>query len=105
LLGTKLYRPRLADDVITRSHLLERLNRGFQRRATLVSAPAGYGKTTLLGQWLDQAPHQAAWLSLDGGDNDLVVFLSYFVAAIRTLYPEGCSTTHSLLTASPTPPL
>lgn len=65
LLRTKLHRPRLADDVITRSHLLERLNRGFQRKATLVSAPAGYGKTTLLGQWLDQAPYQAVWLSLD----------------------------------------
>jgi LuxR family maltose regulon positive regulatory protein len=50
LLRTKLHRPRLADDAITRSRLLERLNRGFQRRATLVSAPAGFGKTTLLGQ-------------------------------------------------------
>jgi len=105
LLHTKLHRPRLADDVITRSHLLERLNRGFNRRATLISAPAGFGKTTLLVQWLDQAPYQAAWLSLDGGDNDLVVFLSYFIAAIQNLFPEACSTTHSLLAAPQTPPL
>jgi len=105
LLSTKLHSPRLADDVITRSHLLERLNRGFQRRATLVLAPAGFGKTTLLGQWLDQAPYQAAWLSLDEGDNHLVVFLRYLIAAIQTLFPEACSTTHSLLTAPQTPPL
>jgi LuxR family maltose regulon positive regulatory protein len=105
LLRTKLYRPPLANDVIQRSHLLERLNRGFQRSATLVSAPAGFGKTTLLGQWLDQAPYQAAWLSLDEGDNHLVVFLRYFIAAIQTLFPEVCSTTHSLLAAPQTPAL
>jgi len=104
LLRTTLHRPRLADDVIARPHLLDRLNEGFQRRATLVSAPAGFGKTTLLGQWLDQAPYQAAWLSLDGGDNHLVVFLDYFIAAIQTLFPGACPTTHSLLAAPETPP-
>ena len=105
LLRTKLHRPRLADDVIARPHLLERLNEGFQRQATLVSAPAGFGKTTLLGQWLDQAPYQAAWLSLDEGDNHLVVFLDYFITAIQTLSAGACSTTRGLLTAPQTPPL
>lgn len=105
LLRTKLHRPRLGTDLTQRLHLLERLNQGFQRRAILVSAPAGFGKTTLLGQWLDQAPYQAAWLSLDEGDNDLVAFLSYFITAIQTLFPEACSTTHSLLAAPQTPPL
>jgi hypothetical protein len=52
LLRNKLHRPRLADDAIHRSHLLERQNRGFQRSATLISAPAGFGKTTLIGSWL-----------------------------------------------------
>jgi LuxR family maltose regulon positive regulatory protein len=105
LLRTKLHRPRLVADLIPRSHLLERLNRRVQRRATLVSAPAGFGKTTLLEQWLDQAPHQAAWLSLDEGDDDLVVFLSYFIAAIQTLFPEACPTAHRLLAAPQTPAL
>jgi LuxR family maltose regulon positive regulatory protein len=71
----------------------------------LISAPAGFGKTTLLGQWLDQTPHQAAWLSLDGSDNQLMVFTSYFIAAIRTLFPGACPTTDSLLAAPQTPPL
>lgn len=105
LLRTKLNRPRLTTDLIPRAGLLERLNRGIQHLATLVSAPAGFGKTTLLGQWLDQASYPAAWLSLDPSDSDLVVFLSYFIAAIRTLFPEACPTTHSLLAAPQTPPL
>jgi len=105
LLRTKLHRPRLADDASARPHLLERLNRGFQRRATLVSAPAGFGKTTLLGQWLDQVPCQAAWLSLNGSDNHLVLFPDYFIAAIQTLSAGECSTTHGLLSAPQTPPL
>jgi LuxR family maltose regulon positive regulatory protein len=54
---------------------------------------------------LDQVPYQAAWLSLDEGDNGLVIFLEYFIAAMQTLFPEACPTTHSLLTAPQTPPL
>jgi len=105
LIQTKLHRPRAAGDLIERTHLLERLDTRHHRPLTLVSAPAGYGKTTLVGQWLDQIPYQAAWLSLDENDNDRLNFLGYFIAAIRTLFPEACSTTHNLLTVAQIPPL
>ena len=105
LIRTKLHRPRVTGDLIERTRLLERLEARRHRPLTLVSAPAGYGKTTLVGQWLDQAPSQAAWLSLDESDNERINFLSYFIAAIQTLFPEGCSTTQNLLTASQIPPL
>jgi LuxR family maltose regulon positive regulatory protein len=105
LIRTKLHRPRVAGDLIERTRLLEHLNARRDRPLILVSAPAGYGKTTLLSQWLDQAPYQAAWLSLDENDNDRVNFLSYFVAAIQTLFPAGCSTMANLLTRPQIPPL
>jgi LuxR family maltose regulon positive regulatory protein len=105
LIQTKLHRPRVAGDLIERTRLLAYLNERSDRPFTLISAPAGYGKTTLLTQWLDQAPYQAAWLSLDENDNDLIVFLSYFVATIQTLFPDACSTTQNLLTTAQTLPL
>ena len=104
LLRTKLHRPKLASDHLPRPHLIEFLNHNLQRKLTLVSAPAGFGKTTLLCQWLSAAPMPSAWLSLDRGDNDLLTFLKYFVAAVQTLFPETCSTTQSLLYAPQTPP-
>jgi LuxR family maltose regulon positive regulatory protein len=95
----------VSGDLIERTRLLAYLNTHSDRPFTLVSAPAGYGKTMLLAQWLERPPFQAAWLSLDENDNDLVNFLSYFIAAIQTLFPKGCSTTQNLLSASQIPPL
>ena len=73
---------------------------------TLVCASAGFGKTTLVSSWIDslaasQQPSatRAAWLSLDESDSDLVVFLRYCVAAIRTVFPESCTETLTLLQA------
>ena len=84
--------------------LIEQLNRSLQQSPfTLVCASAGFGKTTLVSSWLErlaaspQPSTQAAWLSLDESDNDLVVFLRYFVAAIRTVFPESCTETLALL--------
>jgi LuxR family maltose regulon positive regulatory protein len=72
---------------------------------TLVSAPAGYGKTTLIVQWLQSASQPAAWLSLDEDDNDPVRFLSYLVSAFQTLQPGlGRDTLAMLDTPSPAPP-
>jgi LuxR family maltose regulon positive regulatory protein len=105
LIQTKLNIPRISGDLITRSHLIERLNNGFNRKLTLVSAPAGSGKTTLLSQWLDDCPHPVAWLSLDENDNNLVVFLSYFVAAVQRIFPEAGQATLNLLDAHQKPPL
>jgi len=105
LIQTKLHRPRVAGELIERPRLLAYLNECSNRPFTLISAPAGYGKTTLLTQWLAQVPYQVAWLSLDENDNNLIGFLSYFVAAIQTLFPKGCSTTLNLLTVAQTPSL
>ena len=99
LLQTKLYMPRLRPSLVSRPHLIEKLNQGLQqsRKLTLVSAPAGFGKTTLVTAWgtgimePNAIPSSAirnpqlCWLSLDEGDNDLTRFLTYFVAALQTI--------------------
>ena len=64
LILTKLNMPRLSDDLVNRPHLLERLNRGLDRNLTLISAPAGYGKTTLAATWLKNCAHPVAWLMM-----------------------------------------
>jgi LuxR family maltose regulon positive regulatory protein len=88
LVQTKLYIPLVRSELVVRPRLLERLNAGLARKLTLVSAPAGYGKTTLLAEWVGAqraAPLRVAWLSLDEGDNDPVRFLSYLVAALQAI--------------------
>jgi LuxR family maltose regulon positive regulatory protein len=90
LLMTKLHPPALRGDVVPRPSLLELLSEGLSNKLTLVDAPAGWGKTTLLGQWGEQesAPVAFAWVSLDEGDNDPVRFWTYVVEALRTVEPE-----------------
>ncbi len=83
LLTTKLHVPSPRSDLVTRRRLTERLNRGVRGRLTLVSAPAGFGKTTLLGEWSLQSELPVAWVELDAGDNDLGRFLTYLVAAVN----------------------
>ena len=95
ILKTKLYRPRIGGDLVPRPRLLERLEAGLDRRLTLISAPAGFGKTTLVSEWVDglrseasqkgQIENRIAWLSLDEGDNAPVRFLSYLIAALQTV--------------------
>src|SRR5688500_6200063 len=106
ILATKLYIPPPRPKVVPRPRLIKRLNEGLHRKLTLISAPAGFGKTTLVSEWVAslsteyQVPssefHQAdqaryfkvAWLSLDEGDNDPARFLTYLVAALRTIAPN-----------------
>ncbi len=85
ILATKLYLPPPRTKVILRPRLIDRLNEGLQGKLTLISAPAGFGKTTLVSEWITVCDRPAAWLSLDEGDNDLPRFLTYFVAALQTL--------------------
>lgn len=85
VLATKLYTPRPRPRVVLRPHLIERLNEGLHCKLTLISAPAGFGKTTLVSAWVAGCERPAAWLSLDEGDNDLPRFLTYLVAALRTI--------------------
>jgi LuxR family maltose regulon positive regulatory protein len=105
LLRTKLHRPRIPAPLVRRSRLESRLNRGLDRGLILVSAPAGFGKTTLVSQWLETCSCPAAWLSLREEDSDLPTFLRYLIAAIRTLYPDACRETWALLRAPQLPPV
>ncbi len=89
ILTTKLNIPSLRRNLVPRHRLVERLNQGLHRRLALVSAPAGFGKTTLLGEWIhaleagDSSAVKVAWLSLDEGDNDPVRFSAYLTAALQ----------------------
>src|SRR5229473_120098 len=85
ILATKLNIPRLRPNVVLRPRLIERLNEGLHRKLILISAPAGFGKTTLVSQWLAAGPRLTAWLSLDEGENDPARFLTYLVAALQTI--------------------
>jgi len=74
------------------------------RPLTLVSAPAGYGKSTLISCWLESVDCPTAWLSLDEQDNELEGFLRYFLAAIQTIFPNVLLETENLLASAPLPP-
>jgi LuxR family maltose regulon positive regulatory protein len=104
ILATKLYVPPPRANVVLRPHLLERLNEGLHRRLTLVSAPAGFGKTTLVGAWAAACERPAAWLSLDDGDNDPARFLAYLIAALQTVVPTLGEGVLAALQSSRPPP-
>jgi LuxR family maltose regulon positive regulatory protein len=107
LLSTKLHPSRARPKLVARPRLIESLTRDPGRRLTLLSAPAGFGKTTLLNEWTrGQARDGAsvAWVSLDEGDNDPVRFLSYLVAALRRTGEEGFGEGVLAALRSPEPP-
>ncbi len=97
LLKTKLYRPDLRSEFVPRPRLVKRLDEGLDRKLTLVSAPAGYGKTTLLNAWAAAGACPVAWLSLDGGDDDPTRFLTYLAAAVETIQPHSTGEFAALL--------
>lgn len=86
ILSTKLFIPPPRSTLVSRLRLLELLNSGANGKLTLISAPAGYGKTTLLSEWISQGDLPFAWLSLDPQDNDLGRFLAYLVASLQTIH-------------------
>ena len=105
VLTTKLYIPPTRPKLVSRPQLIKKLNEGLHRKLTLISAPAGFGKTTLVSDWIanlqldaekgiqlanrtSRNKNRVAWLSLDEGDNDLNSFLIYFIAAIQTVEPD-----------------
>ena len=106
LLETKLHVPRWRRSLVARPRLSERMSRGAESALTLVSAPAGFGKTTLLAEWLAVAAadgRAVAWLSLDQCDNDPALFWTYLVAALKTAAPGAGAGALSLL-QPPEPP-
>jgi len=88
ILTTKLHMPPTRPGRVARHHLIERLNEGLNRKLTLVSAPAGFGKTTLVSEWVTASERPVVWLSLDERDNDTTRFLTYMIAALQTITPE-----------------
>ncbi|WP_280923959.1 LuxR C-terminal-related transcriptional regulator [Ornithinimicrobium cryptoxanthini] len=107
LLDTKLYIPQRRSTAVPRPRLIERLDEGTERNLTLVSAPAGFGKTTLLAEWLGgpaASKRPAAWLSLDRGDNNLELFWAYVITALQGVRPELGENTLSSLRSSQSPP-
>jgi LuxR family maltose regulon positive regulatory protein len=114
LLQAKLNRPRLGRDLIQRSRLFERLSSGLDGQLILVCAPAGFGKTTLVCSWLEAMSGgwgdadsllPSAWVTLDENDSDLILFVRYFIAAVRKVFPRACPATLALIQGTLLPPV
>jgi LuxR family maltose regulon positive regulatory protein len=103
ILATKLYIPASRPHLVPRARLIELLNHGLRRKLTLISAPAGFGKTTLVSEWLADLQHPIAWLSLDDGDNDLQRFLTYLLSALQAIAPDIDQSALSMLQSQPPP--
>jgi len=101
----KLHRPPVDRDHVHRPRLLEQLDLHRHKPLTLVSAPAGYGKSVLVSCWLASCDIPSAWLSLDKNDSNLRLFISYFIAAVETLFPGACRNTQGMLKAADLPPI
>ncbi len=106
ILATKLYIPPIRPKLVSRSRLIEQLNVGLssRRKLTIISAPAGFGKTTLVSEWIAGCERPVAWLSLDEGDNDSTRFLTYLITALQTILPKiGAEVLH-ILQSTQSPP-
>ena len=104
LLETKLYRPKWSADRVSRPRLIDLIHP--QRKLTLISAPAGFGKTTLLAEWVAAVPTRpVAWVSLDQSDNDPAVFWSYLITALQKIQPGLGERSLSLLQSPQPPPI
>lgn len=104
ILTTKLFIPRAHPNLVRRHTLMLQLDESLNRKLSLISAPAGFGKTTLISEWLADRAHPAAWVSLDDGDRDPGRFLIYVVAALKTVFPGlGEGVLEMLQAASPPP--
>src|SRR5215217_5034314 len=99
ILRAKLYVPRSRPEAVPRSGLRERLDEGTRRELTVVSAPAGFGKTTLLADWAQRSELPVAWVSLDERDDDPARFFLYLIAAIETIHEGFGKTTRAFLSS------
>lgn len=105
LLRTKLHRPPVPDNHIHRPSLINKLEKQGKVPLILVSAPAGYGKSTLISCWLSESKRPSGWLSLDKNDNNLVQFLLYFIGAVQTIFPDVLDDILAMLDTPILPPL
>jgi len=104
ILATKLYIPPPRPKVVLRPRLTEQLSEGLHRKLTLISAPAGFGKTSLVTEWIAIAKQPAAWLSLDEGDNDLTGFLTYLITAVQKVAAHPGNEVLAVLQSPQIPP-
>src|SRR5947209_13770841 len=105
VLVTKLFIPRPRPNVVPRPRLIERLNDSLHGSLSLISAPAGFGKTTVVSEWVAGCGRPTAWLSLDDGDNDPARFLLHLVAALQTVATDiGEGVSDALQSRQPPPP-
>ncbi|MFX3636987.1 MAG: LuxR C-terminal-related transcriptional regulator [Candidatus Pristimantibacillus sp.] len=105
ILSSKLYIPPPRSKRVTRQRLIHQLNEGLSRKVTLISASAGFGKTTLLSEWLSDCDRPIAWLSLDEGDNDQARFLTYLIAAMQTIRADIGEGVSAVLQSPQPPPI
>ena len=105
IITTKLYRPSVTADYINREVLDASLEAGLQLPLTVVSAPAGYGKSTLISHWLGARDTPSAWFSLQESDSDTRVFLTYFITALRQVVGQACEKTLKVIEAENLPPI
>jgi LuxR family maltose regulon positive regulatory protein len=104
ILATKLYLPLPRPGLVSRPRLVERLNAGLDRNLSLISAAAGFGKTTLLSEWITACGRPVAWLSLDETDSDIYRFITYVLAALQTVQPALGESLFAVLQTSQPPP-
>ena len=111
LLKTKLHIPHRRPDMVPRSLLIKQLNERIQRKLTLITAPAGYGKTNLASEWThslqseDTSNNRITWLSLEEADSEPIRFLSYVIAALQQVAPEVGVGALSLFEMTQSPPI
>ncbi len=86
ILKTKLFMPPLREGMISRLRLIEQINNGIKKKVVFVSAPAGFGKSSLMVEWVAQTKMPVAWVSLDKSENDPINFLSYLVSGVQSIY-------------------
>lgn len=105
ILKTKLFIPPLREGIVSRPRLIERINQNINNKALLISAPAGFGKSTLLAEWSSQAQTPVCWVSLDKTENDPINFLSYLIASVQNEYNNLGDTVLNALRTPGTPPV
>ena len=107
ILATKLYIPPPRAKIVIRPRLIEKLNEGLSsgHRLTIISASAGFSKTTLVSEWIASCGQPVAWLSLDEGDNDPTRFLTYLVAALQMIAPNIGAGVLGVLQSPQPPPI
>ncbi|MFO7729828.1 MAG: LuxR C-terminal-related transcriptional regulator [Spirochaetia bacterium] len=105
VLATKLFIPVLQPNTLRRDRLIRRLHKGLPKKLTIISAAAGFGKTTLLSEWVDTLEHPVAWISIDSEHNDPVRFILYLLKALQKVIPHAGEGLIPSLLSSPPPPI